>query len=219
MATLTEEPANAAAQTPVANDAVWNRAIATHAALLANPTRLAAVLANPNSPSLKTNWYSRFKDRGEAVAWLQQNTQVRQTPGTALIEVSVRGDVEPKDSAIIVNDIASRYLEDIKRRDSDKLVAQVSLLQNLKSRYDNQVHALKLQIAEEVAASSAAPATQPAAKRLQDERIDTMREELDAYKAFSDRFRSQLDAINVAITQNELATIMQVVYAGEQAAR
>jgi hypothetical protein len=90
----------------------------------------------PQSPVRSTTWFKGFPSATEAVTWLQKHLRATPVAGTALIEVFIDTDLPANESALIVNEIASEYLERQRKQSTDTLVEQIDLLTNLKNRYE-----------------------------------------------------------------------------------
>jgi hypothetical protein len=126
-----------------APDALWQRTINTHAALLHEPGLLRAVVASDEVH--KTGWYAQFKgdnaDAKAAVA-LARSLAVRPVQDTALIEV--RPIVEPAaDAAVIANAVCEQYVAKRTEEQHASLNRENDLLQR-------QLNSVKLELNEDV---------------------------------------------------------------------
>jgi hypothetical protein len=151
-------------------DALWQRTINTHTALLHEPGLLRTVVASDEVR--KTNWYGQFKGDGadtKAAAALGRSLAVRPVPDTALIEV--RPVVEPPaDAAVIANAICDQYVgkrteqqHAFLNRESDLLQKQLNSV-NLELNEDviKQEHQARRELASQGIILSAAPDAAPA---------------------------------------------------------
>lgn len=136
----------------IANDAIWQRNIASHAHLIAHRSNLLAMLNNAQSKMRSTKWYAGKGSPADALAWLQQHVHATPVPGTALIEVSIDENIDQSESAILINEIANHYLEGDRQRETAKLVDQINLFTNLKTRYEAQARSIRTQTSNLAAA-------------------------------------------------------------------
>lgn len=126
-----------------APDALWQRTINTHTAMLREPHLLRTVAASEEVH--KTGWYAQFKGAdadAKATAALTKVLIVRPVQETALIEV--RTSVEPAaDAAVIANAICDQYV----RRQLDQEQGRVGQEVNLLSK---QANSAMLELNEDV---------------------------------------------------------------------
>lgn len=128
------------------NDAVWQRSIASHAHMIAHPSNLYIALTSERSKVRDTKWFARHGSPEAAVVWLQRQFKATPVPGTALIELSIDSEPDRAEVPIIVNEIASHYLERDRHIAAGKLIEQIDLFMNLKTRYDQLGRTLRTEL-------------------------------------------------------------------------
>jgi hypothetical protein len=142
-------------------DALWQRQIATHTALIGNRANILLMINDANNPVRQTEWFKGLKNPAEAYDALVPHLRIGQMPGTAMIEVRVEG-IEPKEAAKIANEIVNVYLETTRRWDEDTDQQQIAVLNLLQVKLAAQRRRVESDLRIKLALAADAPTTQPA---------------------------------------------------------
>ena len=110
-------------------DAMWQREVESHVAELRaiQQNLLLDILADPNNPVRRTNWFAAHPDAGGAAASLRWALSVKAISGTNLIAVRVSG-MSPADATVVVNELCAQLIERHKRAQYDRETKKVDLL-------------------------------------------------------------------------------------------
>jgi len=109
--------------------------VLAHAATLGSPSAVARAISMTDGGVRQTAWFKQTGDARERNAWLAARLRVTARPDARLIELAIgakESDLSPADAATILRDLGTTYLEDVRKRQTQDLMDQTSVLNNLK---------------------------------------------------------------------------------------
>jgi hypothetical protein len=126
------------------DDLAWQREIASQVPLLLHRTFVSSAVRN-SSRIAEMKWFKDLNDVRKAIEFVETNLRAEQIPGTALIQVSLEGDLSSADKAIIIEEIGNQFIESHRKTGNDRLVTRAQYLAALMARYEAQLRVLKNQ--------------------------------------------------------------------------
>src|SRR5262245_40994440 len=94
-----------------ADDAIWQREIATHATLLVHDATFVAALADEKASIRTSQWFANHADPAAAAQWLRAHVRAEPVPGTRLIRVYLDASPgTPADEVAILESIVNAYI-------------------------------------------------------------------------------------------------------------
>jgi hypothetical protein len=123
-----------------ADDALWQREIATHAAMITHEATLEAAVADQNANARAAKWFAAEPDSRQ---WLRAHLRAEPVPDTRLVRIFLAERLAtPNDEAAVVEAIANTYIADQRRAAEAASRDRMSALNALKSKYEIRVREL-----------------------------------------------------------------------------
>jgi hypothetical protein len=187
-------------------DAIWQREIRTHAALMRQRLLYEQIVMNEGSEVRKT---ALFKDLNglKMIEWMERNIRVQVVPGTSLIEISAAATDNPRDAQTIIREVTITYLDNVAERTFLKGQARAQHLTALRTKYralyqetDARLSHLMKQVPE------------PEEKASWADSLERVRHQRSRLEEKLDRLQDELDELEAVQTQKITSDVAWVVF-------